>query len=111
PIYASVLPVTLAACLATPALRRLVRSFVLVLAIAALVFVIFPLRVERPAEIVGWGPLREALSALRSADGDGNALPSLHVAIAALCALHLKARTWWLWLAPVWASTVLAVQP
>jgi membrane-associated phospholipid phosphatase len=107
PIYFSVLPMTLAAMLATRALGRLVLSFVAVLAVAAAVFLLYPTRVERPEVIVGG--LRDALLALRAADGDDHALPSLHVAIATLCTLHLG-RWWWIWLILVWISTVLVGQ-
>jgi len=93
--------------LATRAPRRLALSFVLTLAVAGAIFLLLPTRVERPAQIVGF--LREALTSLRAADGDGHALPSLHVAIAALCALHLG-RRWWIWLILVWISTVLTGQ-
>jgi hypothetical protein len=119
-VYATVLPATLAAVLAAPtafALRRLVRAFAIALAVCAVTFVLVPTEVPRDAPVRGSLVAVEALAALRALDGPHNALPSLHVAIAALCAAslargasrpHRAAAA--VWVAAVWASTALTGQ-
>lgn len=119
-VYATVLPATLAAVLAAPtpsALRRLVLAFAIALAACTVTFTLVPTEMPRDAPVRGSRVAKDALAALRTVDGPDNALPSLHVAIAALCAASLaqgasrpRRATAAAWVGAVWASTVLTGQ-
>ena len=134
PVYVSVLPVLWLAFLwgasAAPEtnddgarrLRRLVLGVLIALAVAGLCFWLAPTEVPRRRLVSGAGAMTEimteALVALRAVDPPRNALPSLHVALAALAAAHLCRSAsvgWarlalWGWVVAVWASTVLLEQ-
>lgn len=136
PVYVSVLPVLWLAFLwgasgaqddvAARRLRRLVLGVLIALAVAGSCFWLAPTEVPRRRLVSGAGALAEfmteamteAMVELRAVDPPRNALPSLHVALAALAAAHLcryAGSGWarlalWGWVVAVWGSTVLLEQ-
>lgn len=139
PVYVSVLPVLWLAFLwgasgapetandvAARRLRRLVLGVLIALAVAGSCFWLAPTEVPRRRLVSGAGALAEvmteamteAMVELRAVDPPRNALPSLHVALAALAAAHLGRYAsvgWarlalWAWMVAVWGSTVLLEQ-
>lgn len=61
--------------------------------IAALIFLLWPTQLDRPAMPVG-GLTAHAWSLLFATDTDGNCFPSLHVALATLAGASLWRRGW-----------------
>jgi membrane-associated phospholipid phosphatase len=68
--------------------------------IAALIFLIWPTQLDRPA-ITATGLTGTAWAMLFATDTDGNCFPSLHVALAALSGVSLW-RIGWRYLAVIW---------
>lgn len=124
-VYLAALPSVFLTFLGTrsaAALRRLTRAITGCILLAACCFALFPTTVPRDRVVRGAGWAVALLRGLYAIDPPRNGCPSLHVAVNALCALHV-ARTvrrtgagagirilCAAWVVVVWASTVLTGQ-
>ena len=122
-VYLAALPSVLLTFLGTrsaAALRRLTRAITGCILIAACCFALLPTTVPRDRVVRGAAWAVALLRGLYAIDPPRNGCPSLHVAVNALCALHV-ARTSQrpgagirslcaAWVVVVWASTVLTGQ-